>query len=318
MLASSQQLCGQIAPVSPSLHNLPPLSSIPPTSFHDSSPAKILATHDSSPAKILATDADLEALIVQPSAVDQAFTDMAQAWQSSPAAAPTLPTASRCAPGAVGLLKLGKKKKSVTWPADSDLEQVKLIDKAIYVDDPIDVTIVHRIRQILSFLVFLYPLAAWAVLAWLWCQSDDWIYVPLCAIPSFMPVVFVYAALLGHISDSTRLSAENDFPEEKHWVSTEERGISGADSVILRLAVWHTYGLGFLFLFWRPYSTINSSDWSVWLALIYCVVFYVAVQLLFLIVLPDSAQRIVWEACLEEDWMSSFEGGDNLNALMLY
>ncbi|KAI0052614.1 hypothetical protein FA95DRAFT_1239507 [Auriscalpium vulgare] len=93
-----------------------------------------------------------EAAIAQPSAVDpfqEALKDMAKARKPSPAAAHTPPAAAGSAPAVTGLTKLGKKKKSVTWPADSHLEQVKLIDKAIYDDDPVDGTgAQHNLRDL--------------------------------------------------------------------------------------------------------------------------------------------------------------------------
>ena len=41
----------------------------------------------------------------------------------------------------VGLTKTGKKKKSVSWAPDSRLEQIKVIERAVYDDDPVDVSI---------------------------------------------------------------------------------------------------------------------------------------------------------------------------------
>ena len=40
-----------------------------------------------------------------------------------------------------GLTKAGKKKKSVSWAPDGRLEQIKLIERAVYDDDPVDVSI---------------------------------------------------------------------------------------------------------------------------------------------------------------------------------
>jgi hypothetical protein len=35
----------------------------------------------------------------------------------------------------------GKKKKTVTWPSDDKLESIRLIEKAVYDDDPVDVSL---------------------------------------------------------------------------------------------------------------------------------------------------------------------------------
>ena len=40
-----------------------------------------------------------------------------------------------------GSTKTVKKKKSVSWAPDSRLEQIKLIERAVYDDDPVDVSI---------------------------------------------------------------------------------------------------------------------------------------------------------------------------------
>lgn len=55
-----------------------------------------------------------------------------------PVSTPTLPSMPNVAPSSSAVIppaKLGKKKKSVTWAPDSELEKVKLIEPAVYDDD---------------------------------------------------------------------------------------------------------------------------------------------------------------------------------------
>ncbi|KAI0751637.1 hypothetical protein C8Q80DRAFT_1218314 [Daedaleopsis nitida] len=54
----------------------------------------------------------------------------------SSVAAPSAIANNPPAPGALGFNKAGKPRKSVTWAPDGKLEQVKLIERAIYDDDP--------------------------------------------------------------------------------------------------------------------------------------------------------------------------------------
>ncbi|THH13327.1 hypothetical protein EW146_g6870, partial [Bondarzewia mesenterica] len=97
---------------------------------------------------------ELDANIAQPSAIDpfqEALKAMAKARKSSPAPAPPSSNANVASVSvtlATGLTKSGKKKKVVTWAPDGQLELVKLIEKAIYDDDPINVSF-----EILAFAV---------------------------------------------------------------------------------------------------------------------------------------------------------------------
>lgn len=52
----------------------------------------------------------------------------------------TPPTTSADTPPQTGLAKNGKKKKYVTWAPDAQLESIRLIEKAVYDDDPVDVS----------------------------------------------------------------------------------------------------------------------------------------------------------------------------------
>lgn len=80
--------------------------------------------------------------IAQPSSIDpfqEALKLMGKGRKESPAVSTPPPTSANTPPLA-GLTKNGKKKKSVTWPSDDQLELVRLIEKAIYDDDPVDVS----------------------------------------------------------------------------------------------------------------------------------------------------------------------------------
>ena len=70
---------------------------------------------------------------------------MAKGRKESPSVTPT-PQPAPPVPAATvtvstGLTKTGKKKKSVSWAPDGRLEQIKLIERAVYDDDPVDVSI---------------------------------------------------------------------------------------------------------------------------------------------------------------------------------
>ena len=54
---------------------------------------------------------------------------------------PTPPAPTTTVTVSTGLTKTGKKKKSVSWAPDGRLEQIKLIERAVYDDDPVDVSI---------------------------------------------------------------------------------------------------------------------------------------------------------------------------------
>jgi hypothetical protein len=89
---------------------------------------------------------ELAANVAQPSSTDafqEALKDMARARRPSPAApAPsTSSNAEAVLSAASANTKLLKKKKSVTWAPDGQLELVKLIERAVYDDDPVDVSL---------------------------------------------------------------------------------------------------------------------------------------------------------------------------------
>lgn len=100
--------------------------------------------------------------IAQPSSLDpfqEALRSMAKGRKESPSVTPT-PQLTPPAPAATvtvskGLTKTGKKKKSVSWAPDGRLEQIKLIERAVYDDDPVDV----------SIFLFASPLDSWCELS---------------------------------------------------------------------------------------------------------------------------------------------------------
>ena len=82
--------------------------------------------------------------VSQPSSIDpfQEVLKSMKARKDSPKmSTPPPASASVTVPLANTLNKLGKKKKSVSWAPDSQLESIKLIDRAIYDDDPVDVSV---------------------------------------------------------------------------------------------------------------------------------------------------------------------------------
>lgn len=81
--------------------------------------------------------------VAQPSSVDP-FQEVLRTMKSrkeSPAVS-TPPAAVNTPPQTNSLSKIGKKKKSVTWAPDSQLESVKLIERAVCDDEPPEVS--HR------------------------------------------------------------------------------------------------------------------------------------------------------------------------------
>ena len=84
-----------------------------------------------------------EANVALPSSFDpfqEALKSM-KARKDSPALS-TPPAASASTPPQTGLGKNGGKKKCVTWAADEQLVSIRLIERAIYDDDPVDVSTV--------------------------------------------------------------------------------------------------------------------------------------------------------------------------------
>jgi protein phosphatase 1 regulatory subunit 10 len=82
--------------------------------------------------------------VAQPSSIDpfqEALKSMAKAHKGSPAASTPPPVPTDASSTTTGPPKIVKKKKSVTWAPEGQLELIKLIEKAIYDDDPVDVSL---------------------------------------------------------------------------------------------------------------------------------------------------------------------------------
>lgn len=92
----------------------------------------------------MAVKKESEHNIAQPSSIDpfqEVLKSLGKARRDSPSVS-TPPPVSAATPPQMppGLSKLGKKKKSVSWAPEGVLESVKFIDRAIYDDDPVDVS----------------------------------------------------------------------------------------------------------------------------------------------------------------------------------
>jgi hypothetical protein len=91
--------------------------------------------------------------VAQPSAIDpfqEALKSMGKARRPSPAtAAPS--NAANVANAITVSVQSSKKKKSVTWAPEGKLELIRLIERAIYDDDPVDVS--YFPAQLLRFVV---------------------------------------------------------------------------------------------------------------------------------------------------------------------
>ncbi|KIL67411.1 hypothetical protein M378DRAFT_159842 [Amanita muscaria Koide BX008] len=92
--------------------------------------------------------------VAQPSSIDpfqEALKFMAKSRKEPPAVSTpppnSVPSASNTPPP--GITKNGKKKKTVTWAPEGKLESVRLIEKAVYDDDPVDgIHTAHSLRDL--------------------------------------------------------------------------------------------------------------------------------------------------------------------------
>lgn len=105
------------------------------------------------PTASTAAKKETPANVAQPSSTDafqEALKDMARARKPSPVA-PNISGNTTTTPSAIPAgAKPLKKKKSVTWAPDGQLELVKLIERAVYDDDPVDGTphALHNVREL--------------------------------------------------------------------------------------------------------------------------------------------------------------------------
>jgi protein phosphatase 1 regulatory subunit 10 len=80
--------------------------------------------------------------IAQPSSIDpfqEALKSMKARKESPAQSTPPPIAASRSPPLTIGLTKSGRKKKTVSWASEEQLESIRYIERAIYDDDPKDV-----------------------------------------------------------------------------------------------------------------------------------------------------------------------------------
>lgn len=80
-----------------------------------------------------------------------------KARKDSPASS-TPPTASASTPPQIGLGKNGRKKKCVTWATDGQLVSIRLIERAIYDDDPVDVSTVSLYLCVYNITLMMFSL----------------------------------------------------------------------------------------------------------------------------------------------------------------
>lgn len=109
--------------------------------FSAPKPKAKLPSFKKAPAPVQVKKEDVN--VAQPSAIDP-FQDILKSMtkrKESPAV--STPPGSAGTPPQTGVTKNGKKRKSVTWAPDSQLESIRLIEKAIYDDDPVDVSILY-------------------------------------------------------------------------------------------------------------------------------------------------------------------------------
>jgi protein phosphatase 1 regulatory subunit 10 len=66
---------------------------------------------------------------------------MAKSRKESPAVSTPPAATSGTPPTTASLTKSGKKRKTVTWASEGQLESIRLIERAIYDDDPVDVSL---------------------------------------------------------------------------------------------------------------------------------------------------------------------------------
>ncbi|KAH9843789.1 uncharacterized protein C8Q71DRAFT_730057 [Rhodofomes roseus] len=97
---------------------------------------------------------ELDPNVAQPSSFnpfEEALKSMAKSRKDSPATAtpPPAPVSAPLTTAATSLTASGKPKKRVTWAPEGELERIKLIERAIYDDDPSDGLLsTHNIRDL--------------------------------------------------------------------------------------------------------------------------------------------------------------------------
>jgi protein phosphatase 1 regulatory subunit 10 len=108
---------------------------------------------------LAATKKDPPANVAQPSSTDafqEALKDM-RARKPSPSAPSTSSNNALASSSVLTGAKPLKKKKSVTWAPDGQLELVKLIERAVYDDDPVDVSLIF-LSIIVQYINYVSPM----------------------------------------------------------------------------------------------------------------------------------------------------------------
>lgn len=95
--------------------------------------------------------------VAQPSSInpfEEALKSMAKTRRDSPATStPPPPVPSSSAPSAAPSLTVsGKPKKMVTWAPEGKLELIKLIERAVYDDDPADVSAISLVLSYVQYI----------------------------------------------------------------------------------------------------------------------------------------------------------------------
>jgi len=106
----------------------------------------------------VATRKEPLANVAQPSSTDafqEALKDM-RARKPSPSAPSTSSNNALATSSVLTGAKPLKKKKSVTWAPDGQLELVKLIERAVYDDDPVDVSLIF-LSTIVQYINYVSP-----------------------------------------------------------------------------------------------------------------------------------------------------------------
>lgn len=99
--------------------------------------------------------------VAQPSSIDpfqEALKSMGKARKESPlASTPPLPVTS-VAPAAATSTTGKVKRKSVTWAPEGQLESIRLIERAVYDDDPVDVSFLPHLLVYSTLMSRVWPL----------------------------------------------------------------------------------------------------------------------------------------------------------------
>ena len=163
--------------------------------------------------------------VAQPSSTDafqEALKDM-RARKPSPSAPSTSSNNALASSSVLTGAKPLKKKKSVTWAPDGQLELVKLIERAVYDDDPVDVSLIF-LSIIVQYINYVSPMLIHRVRHTQCKMYVNWIeakappYTPTCSksflIGSSRNVSVTYLQLSRRTDTASLVSLAIDFPED--------------------------------------------------------------------------------------------------------